>query len=158
MQLLTALATRPKTYCGEGVNEENQSFKGELKVQMLEGARAALLGYTATLHNGTIVHTESTLLGCGPNGKLCLWPVMSEIPVVLPHEQVLAEVGTAGELKVIFGSGNRNDSALFREEITIQLNPDGSLVYAHAWGMPGGSFEDRSSCRMHPAMPGDCSD
>ena len=52
----------------------------------------------------------------------------------------------------IFGSGPRDDSAKFREEISIQVNSDGSVVYAHAWGLPGGNFEDRSSCSMVPSV------
>ena len=133
------------------MNEEREAFFGELRVRVLEGGRAALLIYIATLTSGTVVHTESALLGTGPNGKLCLWPVMSEIPVVLPHTEVTTEVGSNGKSKATFGSGPRNDSAAFREEITIEIDPDVGLVYAHAWGLPGGAFEDRSSCRMVPS-------
>ncbi len=150
MNLLDALASGSTTFRGEGVNEENEAFRGELRVQALEGGRAVLLMYKATLGTGATVHTESTLLGTGPNGNLCLWPVMSEIPVVLPHIEVMTDAATAVEVKAIFRSGPRDDSAVFREEITIQVNSDSSLVYAHAWGLPGGAFADRSSCRMAP--------
>ena len=151
MKLLAALTSGPTAFRGEGVNEEKEAFVGELRVQVLEGGRAALLSYTATLSTGMVVHTESSLLGTGPNGKLCLWPVMSEIPVVLPHTEVMTEAGSEGEVKATFGSGPRNEVASFREEITIQINSDRSLVYAHAWGLPGGTFEDRSSCHMVPS-------
>ena len=102
MPLLPVFASSPKIFRGNGINEENEAFTGKLTIQMLEGNRAAFLRYTATLHNGTVVHTESSLLGTGPNGKLCLWPVMSEIPVILPHAEVLNQVGPSGELKVVF--------------------------------------------------------
>ena len=151
MNTLGALTSGPTKFHGEGVNEESEAFYGELTVQVLEGGRAVLLTYVATLTSGTVVHTETALLGTGPNGKLCLWPVMSEIPVVLPHTELTTEVGSEGELKATFGSGPREDSTAFREEITIEINADGSLVYAHAWGLPGGAFEDRSSCRMVPS-------
>lgn len=150
MSILTALASGPKAFRGEGVNEENEAFVGELSVKTLEGGRAVLLSYVATLTTGTVVHTESSLLASGPDGRLCLWPVMSEIPVVLPHPEVPTKGRAEGELKAVFGSGSRNDTTSFREEITIQLKSDRSLVYAHAWGLPGGAFEDRSSCRMVP--------
>jgi len=150
MKILTVLSSGPKLFRGEGVNEEKESFVGELRVTTLEGGRAVLLSYVATLATGTVVHTESSLLGTGPDGKLCLWPVMSEIPVVLPHPEVLTEARAEAELKVVFGSGPRNELTSFREEITIQVNSDQSLVYAHAWGLPGGAFEDRSSCHMVP--------
>jgi hypothetical protein len=151
MNLLVSLVSGPTAFHGEGVNEENEAFVGELKIQVLEGGRAALLCYVATLSTGKIVHTESSLLGTGPTGKLCLWPVMSEVPVILPHAELTTEVGPRGEVKATFGSGPRNDSASFREEITIQIKSDRSLVYAHAWGLPGGAFEDRSSCHMAPS-------
>jgi hypothetical protein len=150
MNILVTLASGPKSFHGEGVNEEKEPFFGELLVHSLESGRAVLLSYKATLETGTIVHTESTLLGTGPNGKLCLWPVMSEIPVVLPHTELVNVSNSGSGTSATFGSGPRNQSDSFREEITIQVNIDGSLVYSHAWGLPGGAFKDRSSCHMVP--------
>ena len=151
MNILGVLASGPTAYHGEGVNHEKESFVGELKVQALEGGRAVMLSYSATLETGSVVHTESTLLGTGPDGKLCMWPVMSELPAVLPHPEVTSKTEAGKYTLTIFGSGPRDDSAKFREEISIQVNSDGSLVYAHAWGLPGGDFEDRSSCSMVPS-------
>ena len=152
MNLLGVLTSGPTAFRGEGMNHENESFIGELNVQSLEGGRAALLRYTATLLTGNVAHSESTLLGTGPDGKLCLWPVMSELPVVLPHTEVMNKTESGKCTMAVFGSGARDDSATFREEISIQVNTDGSLVYAHAWGLPGGTFEDRSSCSMLPSV------
>ena len=152
MNLLGVLTSGPTAFRGEGMNHENESFIGDLNVQSLEGGRAAQIRYTATLLTGNVVHSESTLLGTGPDGKLCLWPVMSEIPVVLPHAEVMNTTESGKYVLVVFGSGARDDSAIFREEISIQINSDGSLVYSHAWGLPGGNFEDRSSCRMVPSV------
>ena len=152
MTILGVLASGPTAFRGEGVNHEKESFIGELKVQALEGGRAALLKYTATLLTGKVVHSESTLLGTGPDGKFCLWPVMSELPVVLPHTEVMSKTESGKYTLAVFGSGSRDDSSKFREEICIQVNSDGSLVYAHAWGLPGGNFEDRSSCSMVPSV------
>lgn len=44
---------------------------------------------------GNVVHTESTLPGTGPDGKLCMWPVMSELPAVLPHPEVSSKTLSA---------------------------------------------------------------
>ena len=151
MNLLASLVSGPASFRGNGFNEENEAFTGELRIQVLEGGRAALLSYVATLSTGKVVHTESSLLGTDQTGRLCLWPVMSEIPVILPHQELTAEAGPRGEVKAVFSSGSRNEASSFREEITVQINSDQSLIYAHAWGLPGGSFEDRSSCRMVPS-------
>ena len=151
MSLLGVLATGPAAFRGNGVNHEKETFVGALTVQPLEGGRAVLLSYSATLETGTVVHSESTLLGTGADGKLCLWPVMSELPIVLPHTEVTAKSEPGKYKMAVFSSGSRSDSASFREEITIQINEDGSLVYSHAWGLPGGNFEDRSFCNMVPS-------
>lgn len=150
MTLLSQLATGPTAFRGEGVNHENEPFVGTLSVLPLEEGRAVLLRYAATIAAGDVVHTESTLLGVGPDGALCLWPVMPELPEVLPHPQRNAESQPGHFIRVVFGSGPRDDLARFREEITLQLHEDGSLVYAHAWGLPGEPFADRSSCTLRP--------
>ena len=151
MNILAALAAGPTAFCGRGVNHENEAFVGELNVQSLEGGRAVMLRYSATLENGTLVHSETALLGTGPDGRLCLWPVMSELPVVLPHTETIATAEPGKHTLAVFATGTRDDSASFREEITIELSTEGSLMYAHAWGLAGGAFEDRSSCRMVPS-------
>lgn len=43
MNILEALASGPKIFRGEGVNEEQERFIGEMTVQVLERGRAALL-------------------------------------------------------------------------------------------------------------------
>jgi hypothetical protein len=151
MNLLAALAVGPRAFRGEGVNHDNEAFSGSLKVQPLEEGRAVLLSYVATLPSGEVVHSESTLLGTGQDGKLCLWPVMSELPVVVPHVALPPQDAAPGELVVVFASAPREQRDAFREEITIQILAQGSLVYAHAWGLPGGEFEPRSSCLMAPS-------
>ena len=148
--MLSALARGPARWCGSGVNEEREPFEGRLEVLVLEAGRAVLLRYTATLADGTVVHTESTLLGTGPDGRLCLWPVMAELPGVLAHTELFTRSDEGGQLTTVFASGPRDEASVFREEITLQWTADGSLVYAHAWGLPGGDFGARSSCSLRP--------
>jgi hypothetical protein len=152
MNVLGVLTSGPTAFRGEGINHENESFIGELTVQALEGGRAALLKYVATLKSGEVAHSESTLLGVGPDGNLYLWPVMSELPLVLPHVEKVSSSEPGPFTQAVFASGARDDSTTFREEITICVNSDGSLQYAHAWGLPGGSFAERSSCTMVPSV------
>jgi hypothetical protein len=122
-------------------------------VQPLVGGAAAMLHYTATRDDGTRVHAESTLLARASDGSLCLWPVMDELPYVLPHTLVsAASDDAAGEIVHVFATGARGDTAVFREEITVRLVRGGRLLYAHAWGLPGGEFADRSHCELAGAM------
>jgi hypothetical protein len=154
MDLLSTLAAGPSVFRGEGVNHENERFAGELRLQLLEAGRAILLHYTATLANGDVAHTEATLLAVGPDGKLTLWPVMSELPVVIPHVALEAAQAPGVVLRTVFSTGPRTDASVFREEISIEVHEGGALVYQHAWGLPGGSFAERSSCRMEPIHVG----
>ncbi len=142
---LAALAAGPAEYKGSGVNHEGESFVGRLRVQPLLAGQGVLLHYEARIDGGEVVHAESTLMALDMHGILTLWPVMSELPGVLPHKAVLQR-----EKACRFASGPRDDDAVFREEISIVLGEDGALTYAHAWGMPGGRFEDRSSCTLWP--------
>ena len=150
MPALHALVSGPQHYRGEGVNHEGERFLGELRVEVLEAGRAVLLLYTASLIDGTVVHTESTLLATGPDGRQCLWPVMSELPAVLPHTEIRAEAVSGTKLRAVFSTGPKDDLSVFREEIAIEFKEDGGLVYAHAWGLPEGNFEERSSCSLLP--------
>ncbi|MFN9572483.1 MAG: hypothetical protein ACK58C_17525 [Betaproteobacteria bacterium] len=148
MNVLELLASGPPAYRGRGTNHDGEPFIGALRVQVLGDGRAVLLHYCATLDDGTVAHTESTLLAPGPDGRLCLWPVMSELPVVLPHAQIETQAPGDPRTTAVFASGAREDRGCFREEITLAFGADGSLTYAHAWGLPAGPFKDRSTCGL----------
>jgi hypothetical protein len=145
MSVLSALISGAAEYVGTGINHEGEHFVGTLRVQKLLGGAAVLLHYEAKLESSEIAHAECTLLAPDMSGRLTLWPVMSELPGVLPHTAIAQSTTSA-----TFASGQRNDRAVFREEITITFAPGGELSYSHAWGLPGGEFEDRSSCSLRP--------
>lgn len=108
-----------------------------------------MLHYTATRGDGKHLHKEATLLAAGPDGALCLWPVMEELPFVLPHRAIdSSHDDEDGTLAVVFSSGPRNTFNSFREEITIALKPGGELRIAHSWRTPGGAFAERSRCTL----------
>ena len=143
MDLIDRLCREARILQGEGVNHEAERFHAELRVEPLVDGRAVMLRYRATLQDGSLVHQECTLLGAGQSGALCLWPVMAELPVVIPHEHRPALASTPDAF--VFSSGDRDDETAFREEITIAFGPDRTLTYAHAWGLPGEAFGTRSS-------------
>jgi hypothetical protein len=145
MSILAALASGPTAYTGPGLNHEAERFVGTLRIQALLSGAAVMLHYEARLGEGELVHAECTLLAPDMAGVLTLWPLMSELPGVLPHRAIEQSDASAR-----FSSGPRDDRASFREEITIALAQDGSLTYSHAWGLPGGDFAARSSCTLRP--------
>lgn len=152
MTVIDRLLALPGPLHGEGINHENEAFTATLAIAPLIGGRAAMLHYTARGPDGTPVHAEATLLALSARGTPCLWPVMDELPVVLPHEQVASD-DTGGELRTVFASGPPEARDSFREAITVTLHADGTLTYAHAWGLPGQDFGDRSAARLRPQDP-----
>ena len=150
MNLLVALSKGPALFTGAGINHEGESFVGRMEILQLIGGKGLLLHYTATRSDGIFVHEESTLLSTNDEQELCLWPVMEELPFVLPHPEFSSSIREDGTLVVVFASGPRSFTEVFREEITIETSESGSISYSHAWGMPGGNFEARSSCKLAP--------
>ena len=150
MSLWDALPAQACVFSGPGVNHEGERFVGRLELQPLLNKGAYLIHYTATRDDGVHLHQEATLLGRNETGALCLWPVMEELPFILPHVEIGATSSRSGEFVAIFSSGPREQTASFREEIRLEVWPDGRWVYAHAWGMPGESCEQRSSCALFP--------
>jgi hypothetical protein len=147
MDLIRALVSGPEFFTGEGINHEGERFIGQLQVQPLVEGTAVLLSYIAKLPDGSVVHEEASLVGRQQDGTLCLWPVMSELPAVCPHKQKSQSSGEQTET-VVFAFGERDERDSFREEISISVSQTGTLTYAHAWGLPGGEFADRSSCLL----------
>lgn len=150
MDLLNALLAGPSRFVGSGRNHEGETFRGVLRVLRLPGDHGVMLEYAATVEGKGLVHSESTLLGRSAQGDLCLWPVMSELPFVLPHAQSSTAIDEAHAVRSVFSSGPCDAVGEFREEITVAIHHDGKLTYSHAWGMPGGNFAERSSCEMAP--------
>lgn len=159
MDLIQALSRGPQQWRGLGRNHEDEEFTGRLELQPLVEERGLLLRYRALrLPDGRLVHEEATLLARDGEGALCLWPVMGELPgiwchrIVLPAGRQDAAPDTQGRWEVCFATGPREARDGFREEIRLVLSPGGGLHYAHAWGLPGGDFADRSACTMR-ALP-----
>ena len=71
MNLLEALAQRPRIIAGRGTNHEGQHFVGRLEVQPLMNG-SAMLPHTATGLGGEHFHAEATLLGMSADTTLCL--------------------------------------------------------------------------------------
>ncbi|WP_374587407.1 hypothetical protein [Ideonella dechloratans] len=159
MDLIQALSRGPQQWRGLGRNHEDEEFTGRLELQPLVEERGVLLRYRALrLPDGRLVHEEATLLARDTEGRLCLWPVMSELPGIWCHHIVLAEgrldaaPDTRGRWEARFATDPREARDSFRQEIRLTLDPAGELRYAHAWGLPGGDFGERSACAMR-ALP-----
>ena len=150
MILLATLASRAGAFRGHGVNHAGQPFVGTLQIAPVMAGRAVTLHYTATGLDGQALHEEFALLALADDQRLCLWPVMTELPFVMPHRASGASGTARKDAREVFATGPRDAVANFREEITIECLADGGINYAHAWGMPGCEFAPRSRCEFFP--------
>lgn len=153
MDLLRSLAARAGLLTGAGLNHENEAFVGKMTVASILGGRAVTLHYTATGADGQVLlHEEFTLLARADDQRLCLWPVMQELATVMPHLETPGVTRSTADApaRAVFATGPRDAVDGFREEIGIECLPGGGIRYSHAWGMPGGAFEARSSCELQP--------
>lgn len=153
MNLLDALNSHAGKVRGNGLNHEGKPFVGTLQIAPVMAGRAVTLHYKATGLDGQAMHEEFALLALADDQRLCLWPVMTELPFVLPHRALGIGDAAQNGAREVFATGPRDHVASFREEIRIECGADGSIVYAHAWGMPGGEFAARSRCEFLPEKP-----
>lgn len=131
---------------GTGINHEQQAFTGRLELAAVEHGDAVRLRYEATGDDGTVFHAEETRIS-RDGDELSLGTTSTN------HEGLQrfalrragpVEDGTA----LVFGFGARDDTTAYRSEITITVHEAGDVTYAHAWGLPGSVFDDRSAARM----------
>lgn len=147
MDLLAKLVARAGAFTGRGLNHANETFTGRMVVVSVMGGRAVTLHYTATGLDGQHLHEEFALLAPDESGSLCLWPVMEELPGVMPHHASAAGVGTGGSTsdgaRGVFATGPRDATDRFREEIGVECLP----TAASPTRMPG-------ACRRAHSKPG----
>lgn len=153
MTLLATLASRAGAFRGNGVNHAGQPFVGTLQVAPVMAGRAVTLHYTATGLDGQALHEEFALLALADDQRLCLWPVMTELPFVMPHRAIGAGDAAVDCQRAVFATGPRDAMSSFREEISIECLADGGISYAHAWGMPGEALAHRSRCALQREHP-----
>lgn len=135
-------------YFGEGINHDNEPFKGLLQVRYLIGEAGLGLAFTATGIGGEVYHEEETLLGPGPKGELVLATLNSNDPVLRTY--ALRREGAEGgsQHTYVFGIGDPAARDTFRCEVSLDLFESGDLGYRYAWGLPGGDFAERSGVRL----------
>jgi hypothetical protein len=142
---ISCLTDLPKSWVGAGSNHDNEAFTATLEIEHLVGRKAVKIDYVATRIDGIHLHRETGLLSSDHTGKLCLWPVMEELPFVLPHRA--AQFHQEGShWSITFATGDEGKSVSFQEEIVIFKTKDGKLGYEHRWGMPGRAFGPKSTC------------
>jgi hypothetical protein len=125
------------TWSGPGLNHESQPYTGRLTITPINPT-ATILTFTATGTDGTIYHAETILIGettsTSASNNL---PGLATFTVAHPTEDTLTL--TLGDL---------TDDTTFRETITLQHAPDGTLHQSYSWSLPGSPIQTRSITRL----------
>ena len=135
-------------WVGSGTNHSNEQFNGQLKLMPVVHGLGYNLLFEATGLDGSQYHQEFTLIAIDGTGLLKLWTLNSNVPGVLEHELRFDGAFEGSTRTLAFVHCEIEEDGMFREEIAIDLWPDGQLGYRYAWGMPGGDYGHRSGLRM----------
>lgn len=146
-ETLRLLAAREGAFGGDGINHEGQTFRGEIVIAPVIGARGVAIDFRATGLDGTLHHEEHSLVAPALDGILTHWLFCSNLPAMAPHSLRGCD-RDSDRVTIRFGLNDPEDLTLFREEIAIDLWENGDVGYRYAWGMPGAPYGDRSALRM----------
>ncbi len=149
--IVKTLTTYAGEYTGQGINYEGQPFIGQLSILPVVTDHGVAVKFTAKGLDGTLFHEEQSLVAPSLSEKLSLWNFNSNVPGLLEHQFRRDEKVDGAIHSFVFGFGNPKEHGSFREEVAIDLWPNQEVSYRYSWGLPGGSFESRSSVRMKPS-------
>jgi hypothetical protein len=135
-------------FIGKGINHESEPFTGTFWCTKVLGNGGVGFTFQAVAKDGTVYHSESSLLGKNAQGKLALWVMSSNHPGVIERRLITSEALEGSGFIWTFGYGNKDDRSAFREEIKIEVQPSESVKYTYFWGIPGGDFAERSWALM----------
>lgn len=161
IDLLDVFKGKEGTYLGFGDNHDNMRFRGELILKQIVGGRGIGLDFTAVGMEGTefnksttlynedtiLFNQEYSIIAYDTENRLGLWVLSSTLPTMIKFElRRYREVSKTRHI-FIFGFGDPENNAAFREEITLELS-DADFSYNYSWGQSDGLFLARSSVTM----------
>lgn len=141
MNVISTLNEASGTYEGNGVNHDNEEFKGKLTLSPILGGKGVEIQYEARGNDGTCFHQEKTIIATDFSGETKMWSLNSNSPGMTELLQRSTDDG------IVFGLGDIQNRQTFREEIKIEIGKK-SIGYHYSWGMPGGEFAYRSGLKM----------
>lgn len=145
---LLALREMVGSYQGEGINHENEKFRGTFSlVEILNGAGFQIQFEARSLLNSSIVfHSEFSTVATNAAGGVSLFNLNTNVPFLAEHVLV-QETAKSNDKNFIFRFGDVSNPNSFREEIHLKMNST-SIRYDYHWGMPHGEFSFRSGVSM----------
>jgi hypothetical protein len=148
LPVLHALLARVGHYAGHGINHEDEPFHAELHIVSLDVQPGVTLKFRAVGIDGTVYHDERTWIALDTDDTVALWSIHTNGGGVRKHARRPAAPVEGAVLTLVFGFGALADRTCYRQEIGIDLWPDGDISYRYAWGLPGGDHQPRSTVRL----------
>ena len=131
-------------YEGQGVNHDQDEFKGSFFVQKLPQLPTYTLKFVATrLKDDVKVHEELGMLTVNENDELQFHLHMEELPCATLHT-----VKENLDSKWIFEYQGTGKIEGFSSELVFEFDGEG-FKYTHRWAM-GGEVSDKSWCLFSP--------
>lgn len=144
----TLLSNAIGNYFGMGLNHQGQKYEGHCCLKREIPTKLIAVTSQAKGINGEVFHNEISWIGRDISGALTLYVNSNNHPGITPHVFDRVDEGQDGSRKVVFRFGKLSDKHTFREEVTFGIHTNYNIEHTYAWGLPGGSFETRSSARM----------
>lgn len=145
--VISALLACAGRYRGEGVNHDGDPFEGAMVLRELPGGRTVGVVSSALGRDGTVYHSEESVIAPGADGV----PVLQVISTNQPDGVRLRfhrETRSDDHVTLTFRVGDPAAMDSFREEVHFDLWSNDDVTHRYSWGLPGGEFADRSGSRM----------
>lgn len=135
-------------YIGQGINHDNQEFKGALEISPLINGKGISIRFKAQGIDGEVYHEEETIIAPDDEGGFSLWTLNSNALMMYRHiyKESIPKRDSLSTLK--FQYNQPDDASKFREIIELDLHKNGKIGYHYSWGMPGGDFKERSGLNL----------
>lgn len=148
-EILKLLAEREGHYIGDGINHDNENFKGKFSISPIINNHGIEITFTATGDDGIVYHTEKTTIALSHNDdRPYMWSINSNTSYLFQHKLRKNEIFGDQNRRFVFGLNDPSNKDLFREEIQLDLLSNEEIGYHYYWGMPGEDFAYRSGLQM----------
>ena len=146
MQLLLERTGR---YVGAGRNQEGEEFAAEMRLERLLDGRALRLHFRAEGIGGVVYHEEEGIIARATGDGLSLWKISSNSKRMCEYLFRPDESNPVPPALLVFRYGSPDNAESYREENRLVLMNEGFFRYQFFWGMPGGTFAQRSEAVMY---------
>lgn len=124
------------TYAGSGRTTDGFEFEGEFVIASRVRDSLVEISFRAADRDSAFHEEKTWIANDLITSRPALWTVSTNTPGVLRHDLVEDSPIGDGARRLVFRLGDSEDTRRFRQEIALQIESSGALVYTYAWGVP----------------------